>query len=189
MRSADPPTSSAPPRPLLSGWGLPTAATLAVLAVTAVGIQPRVLPALYLAAVSPVLAATDVIERRLPNRLVLPGFVVAAAGLAGQWAVTDEPPVVGFVSGAAYCGVLLLLSLTGGMGMGDVKLAGVLGIAARLVSVETAAAAPVVAFLLGGTAAVALLVRGGAGTSIPFGPYLLAGFWIALLISPGGSST
>lgn len=173
-------------------WTLPAAATLGVLALSTVGLQPDVLPALYLAVVTPTLCATDVRDRRLPNAVVLPGYLAAAAGMLGTWATTGAPPVLAAATGASYFVLLYVLAIAGGMGMGDVKLAGVLGIAAGLLGPTAALVAPAAAFLLGGVAAVAG-TRQGVTTSIPFGPCLLAGFWIAVItasgLSPGGSST
>lgn len=158
-------------------------------AVVAVGPVPASLILVYLAAVGPELWRVDVRERRLPNRLVLPGYLVGLTAVGWQWGLSGTVPLVPLVSGAAYCGFLLLLSFAGGMGMGDVKLAGVLGVAAGLVSPGAAVASPVIAFVAGGVVAAVQLVRGGSRTSIPFGPYLLAGFWVAVLLSPGGSWT
>lgn len=180
------------PRTETFWWTLPAAATLGVLALITVGLQPQVLPALYLATVTPTLCGTDVVERRLPNAAVLPGYLAAAAGMLGSWATTGSPPVLAAATGAMYFVVLYVLAIAGGMGMGDVKLAGVLGLAAGLLGPTAALVAPAAAFLLGGVAAV-VGVRRGAATSIPFGPYLLAGFWIAVMtasgLSPGESST
>ncbi len=180
------------PRTTTLSWTLPTAATLGVLAITSIGPQPQVLPALYLAVVTPTLCATDVVDRRLPNAVVLPGYLAAAAGMLGTWATTGVPPLFAAATGATYFVLLYVLAIAGGMGMGDVKLAGVLGLAAGLLGPTAALVAPAAAFLLGGVAAVVGTRRGGA-TSIPFGPYLLAGFWIAVMTAsgliPGGSST
>ena len=77
--------------------------------------------------------------------------------------------------------VMLAFAVAGGMGMGDVKLAGVLGLSAGLVSATAAVVSPLVAFVLGGIAAIGAL-RGGRGASIPFGPFLLAGFWVAVVV-------
>jgi leader peptidase (prepilin peptidase)/N-methyltransferase len=155
--------------------------------------MPPALPALiYLAAVTPALWSTDVAERRLPNRLVLPGYAPALAGVLAAWLGAGTAPGAALACGAGYLGFLLALSLAGGMGMGDVKLAGVLGLSAGLVEPWAAIAAVVGTFLLGGVGALVGVVRGGRGTGIPFGPYLLAGFWGAVLLawlSPGGSST
>jgi leader peptidase (prepilin peptidase)/N-methyltransferase len=141
-----------------------------------------VIPLLYLAAVTPALVAIDVRQHRLPNALVLPGYPVAALGLVGEWIRTGQPPAVALVAGAASIVFLLALSLGGGMGMGDVKLAGVLGLAAGLVGVTPAVVSPLAAFTLGGVAALVVAARRGRGARIPFGPFLLAGFWIAVVL-------
>src|SRR6188768_3910265 len=88
-----------------------------------------VIPLLYLAAVTPALVAIDLREHRLPNALVLPGYPVAGLGLVGEWIRTGQPPVIALVAGGASIVFLFALSLGGGMGMGDVKLGGVLGLA------------------------------------------------------------
>ncbi len=139
------------------------------------------LPLVYLAAVTPTLCAIDAVERRLPNSLVLPGYLVAAAGILAHWIVSGEFSKVAVVSGVLYFVVMLAFAVAGGMGMGDVKLAGVLGLSAGLVSATAAVVSPLVAFVLGGIAAIGAL-RGGRGASIPFGPFLLAGFWVAVVV-------
>ena len=141
-------------------------------------------PLLYLAAITPVLCLTDITERRLPNRLVLPAYPVLAIALALHWAVSGSFPLVALVSGLGYFALMLVLSATGGMGLGDVKLAGALGFSAGMLGVDAALASPLLAFLAGGVAAmIALLAaRGRRGTRIPFGPFLLAGFWAAVLL-------
>jgi leader peptidase (prepilin peptidase)/N-methyltransferase len=139
------------------------------------------IPLLYLAAVTPALVAIDLREHRLPNALVLPGYPAAALGVAGEWVRTGQLPVVALIAGAASIVFLLGLSLGGGMGMGDVKLAGVLGLAAGLVGITPAVVSPLAAFTLGGVAAVAVTVRRGRSARLPFGPFLLAGFWIAVV--------
>lgn len=175
--------SSTAARPV--GWAeFPVAVVLTAIALVASGLEPRALPLVYIAAVTPALWTTDVVERRLPNRLVLPGYLAAGAGLGSQWLVSGEPPVVALISGLAYFVFMLGFGLAGGMGMGDVKLAGVLGLAAGALGPMAAISSPVAAFLLGGVAAVVAL-RGGRGTRIPFGPFMLAGFWIAVVLARG----
>ena len=175
-------SSAASSRPLATRWWrLPAAAVLAAIALVAVGPDPRALPLVYLAAVTPTLCAIDAVERRLPNSLVLPGYLVAAAGIVAHWIVSGEFSTVAVVSGVLYFVVMLAFAVAGGMGMGDVKLAGVLGISAGLVSATAAVVSPLVAFVLGGIAAIGAL-RGGRGASIPFGPFLLAGFWVAVVV-------
>lgn len=155
---------------------------LAAAGALAVGPTASAIPLLYLAAVTPVLVEIDLTERRLPNRLVLPGYLVGATGMALHWFSTAELPLTAIVSGIGYFSLLLVAGLAGGMGMGDVKLGGVLGLSAGLVSAEVALASPLLAFTFGGLWSVALLARGRRRARIPFGPFLLAGYWLAVVL-------
>ncbi|WP_411722011.1 prepilin peptidase [Mycetocola sp.] len=165
---------------------LPVAAVLSVLAVVAVGPSVLLLGPLYVAAVTGELARTDIDSRRLPNRLVLPGYPVVLAGITVHGMVTVAPPVPALAAGAGWFLFFLLLNLGGGMGMGDVKLAGVLGLCLGSIGPAAAVAGLALAFLFGGVAGLLILVRrvGGTDTRIPFGPFLLAGFWVAIAITP-----
>ncbi len=157
-----------------TGWQLPVTLALGVLAWVAIGPVVAAIPALYVAAVAPELTRIDLAEHRLPNRLVVPGLGVGLLAAAGSWATTGAPPVVPLVAALAYGGLLFLFALGGGMGMGDVKLAAVLGLASPTTTV--AIASPVLAFLVGGAVALVVLVVRGRGVRIPFGPFLLAGY-------------
>ena len=161
-------------------WQVPLTAALAVLAWFAIGPVVATIPALYVAAVAPELSRTDLAEHRLPNRLVVPGLVIGLLAAAGSWLTTGVPPLVPLVAAVAYAGVLFLFALGGGMGMGDVKLAAVLGLASPTYVI--AIASPLLAFLLGGVGALVVLVVRGRGTRIPFGPFLLAGYVGALVV-------
>lgn len=165
-------------------WQLPVAVALAVMALLAAGTGPETLPLLYLAAVTPTLCASDLLHRRLPNRVVLPAYPVLAVALVIEGAQSWQFPGVSLLSGVAYFGFMLALSAAGGMGMGDVKLAGALGLSAGVLGLDTALASPLLAFLLGGAAAVIAMVvaRGRAGIRIPFGPFMLAGFWVSVVL-------
>ncbi len=160
------------------GWQLPLTLALGVLVWVAVGPVVAAIPALYVAAIAPELTRIDLAEHRLPNRLVVPGLAIGLLAAAGSWATTGIPPLVPAIAAAAYGAVLFLLALGGGMGMGDVKLAAVLGLASPTVTV--AVASPLIAFLLGGVVALVVLIVRGRGTRIPFGPFLLAGYAGAL---------
>lgn len=162
-------------------WQPPLSIALAALAWVAIGPHVAAIPALYVAAVAPELTRIDLAEHRLPNRLVVPGLAVGVLAAAGSWATTGIPPLVPLVAAAAYGGLLFVLALGGGMGMGDVKLAAVLGLASPTVTV--AIASPLVAFLSGGVAALVVLILRGRGTRIPFGPFLLAGYAGGLAVS------
>lgn len=139
------------------------------------------IPMLYLAAVAPTLIVVDLREHRLPNRMVMPGLAVGLIAALLQW---SPVPVI---AGAAYAGFLLLLGLAGGIGMGDVKLAALIGLASPTLVIGATAA--VAAFVLGGVAASIALVRRGRGTRIAFGPWLLAGYGVAVVLAMVSGST
>jgi leader peptidase (prepilin peptidase)/N-methyltransferase len=127
----------------------------------------------------------DVRDRVIPNRIVYPSVVVAAAAILaidianGALSITD-----GLIGLAAYGGGLLVIALIAprGMGMGDVKLAGLIGLVAGSVGLSRVAVAAGVGILLGGVAAViALLMGRSRKTALPFGPFLAAGGAVAVL--------
>jgi leader peptidase (prepilin peptidase)/N-methyltransferase len=160
-------------------WG--TALVLAGFVLVMHGMTPACILPLYLAAVSPALCTADLVDRRLPNRLVIPGYGVAVSAIALGWITGDRIAPTAGIAGVLYFAFLLALSVLGGMGMGDVKLAGVLGLAAGGLGAVPALASTVIAFAVGTVAALVALVR-RTGRSIPFGPCLLAGFWSAALL-------
>jgi leader peptidase (prepilin peptidase)/N-methyltransferase len=154
---------------------------LAALAVVALGPSPALLAAFAVAAVAPALVRTDVAEHRLPNRLVLAALLGGVAGWALTGFARGSLSLVPPLAAAGYAGFLFVLALFGGMGMGDVKLAAALGLAAPTTSI--AVLSPVLAFLLGGVASLVVLIRRGRGIRIAFGPFLLAGYFVALALT------
>ena len=156
-------------------------AALAVVAALALGANPALVPALAVAAVAPPLARVDRAEHRLPNRLVLSALAAGVVGLGVSWLASGRLPLVPLLAAASYAGVLLVCALFGGMGMGDVKLAAALGLAAPTIGV--AVLSSLLAFLLGGVAAVFVLIRRGPGARVAFGPFLLAGYFGALIVT------
>lgn len=139
------------------------------------------IPVVYLIAVTPALVRSDLRERRLPNRMVVPGIVV------GVIAAALQPSVLPVLVALGYAGLLLIFALAGGVGMGDVKLAALLGLACPAAGVGVGA--PIAAFLLGGAAASVALMRHGRRARIAFGPAMLAGYWVALLVSLGSGTS
>jgi len=142
---------------------------------------------LYLAAISVALALIDIDTHRLPNRILLPAYCVAPVLLGAAALLAGEPERLfgALVGGAALFGLYLALALIrpGGMGMGDVKLAGVLGCYLGFLGWGALFVGAFAAFLLGGVFSVLLLAlrRVGRGGSIPFGPWMLAGAWIGIV--------
>jgi leader peptidase (prepilin peptidase)/N-methyltransferase len=162
---------------LFSALALP----FAVVGLLATGVAPSAVAVVYLACVTPWLVRFDVREHRLPNLLVVPGIAVGLLSCAAEWAITGQVPLVPLAAGLTYAGFLLVLNLVGGLGMGDVKLGAALGLASWNLSI--AILSPVVAFLVGGLVSVALLIAGRRGQKIAFGPFLLAGFWVAVTLT------
>jgi leader peptidase (prepilin peptidase)/N-methyltransferase len=152
------------------------------------GLTP-ILPAyLYLAAVAVALALIDLDVQRLPNRIVLPSYVVggvllgAAAGAGHDgWAAAR-----GLVAMAALWLVYFGLSLTyrGGMGFGDVKLAGLLGLYLGFIGWGPVWIGALAGFAIGGLIGVGLLVtrRATRRSAVPFGPAMLGGALLAVFL-------
>lgn len=124
------------------------------------------------------LAAEDLRSRRIPNVITAP---VAVAAVAVRVALERSELVEILVAGAGAFAFFLVLALLtrGGLGMGDVKLAGLLG----LLLGTAVATALFIGTLAGGVASVALLARGRKrGTTLAYGPYLCFGGAFAVLL-------
>ena len=142
---------------------------------------------LYFAAVSVVLSLIDLDTRRLPNAIVLPSYIVslvllaAACVLGADWSALLRAVIAMAVLFAFYA--LLRLIRPDGMGGGDVKLAGLIGIQLGWLGWGSVVVGAFAAFLLGGVFGVALLLarRAGRRTAIPFGPWMLVGAWVGIV--------
>lgn len=143
---------------------------------------------LYLGGISVALALIDIDTRKLPNRIVLPAYPVAAVLLTAAALLAFEPGRILTALLGAVClfGVYLLLALIypGGMGFGDVKLAGVLGLYLGWLGWEATVVGAFSAFLLGGLFSLVLIVlrRANRRSSIPFGPWMIVGAWVGILV-------
>jgi leader peptidase (prepilin peptidase)/N-methyltransferase len=143
---------------------------------------------LYLMAISVSLTLIDLDTHTLPNRIVLPAYIVlpllllAASAVSGDGAAALRGLIGLVVLGSVY--LALALAVPGGMGLGDVKLAGVLGLVLAYLGWGPLAVGSFGAFLLGGTFAIVLLVvrRAGRRSGIPFGPWMLAGAWLGIAV-------
>ncbi len=143
------------------------------------------LPAfLYLAAISVALALIDIDVRRLPNAIVLPSYVVAALLLGGAVLLQGDPWVLVRVAigAAALYAFYFVLAFAGGMGFGDVKLAGVLGMYLAYLGWAELLVGVFLGFLVGGISGTLLMLtrRAGRKSRIPYGPYMLVGAWLAI---------
>lgn len=136
----------------------------------------------YVALVSVPLAVIDLRQHRLPNRLVVPGIALAVVCGVAELAISGWRIPWPLLCGALYFAFMFVLALLGGLGMGDVKLAAVLGGASGFLGWQSALGSIVLAFLLGGLVALALWLAKRRGR-IPFGPFMLAGFWGSTIIA------
>lgn len=163
-----------------------TGAVFALLA-AAIGADPALPAYLYLGAVGVALALIDLEHKRLPDALTLPSYPVAAALLTVAALLAGEP---GRLLGAAGGGAalwafyfLLWFVHPRGMGYGDVKLAGVLGMYLGYLGWGVLLAGAFLGFLLGSLVGGGLLVarRASRKSQLPFGPFMIAGALIGVL--------
>jgi leader peptidase (prepilin peptidase) / N-methyltransferase len=141
---------------------------------------------LWFAAVGVALVVIDLETHRLPDAIVLPSYAVAiilfalASALDASW----EALLRAALGGAALFGFYLVLRILQprGMGMGDVKLAGLVGIHLAWIGWSTLLVGAFAAFVLGGLFGVGLLItrRAKPATAIPFGPWMIAGAWVGI---------
>lgn len=142
---------------------------------------------LFLMAVSVALSLIDLDTHRLPNAIVYPAAVVllvllsVVSAVSGDWGALLRGLLGAVVLGGAY--LVLALAVPGGMGLGDVKLAVVLGLVLAYLGWGPLAVGAFGGFLVGGTVAIALVLAGRArmGSGVPFGPSMLVGAWVGIV--------
>lgn len=153
-----------------------------------------ILPALLaFAACATVLSIVDLAEKRLPNTVVFPALgAVAVLLVPATWATGIWMSLVwALVGSAAMFAVYFLLALISpaSMGMGDVKLALVIGLLLGWFGLSAWLVGLLAAFVVGGVIAIVALLRKRVTLrgSIPFGPSMLVGALVAvLLVGPVG---
>ena len=132
------------------------------------------------------LAKTDITQRRLPNKYVLPAFPITWIGqlLAGFFGAGFINMLWAFIAGVVTFILALLINRAGLLGMGDVKLMTVMAIALGWYSPLLPMVALGLSFFIAGLVASGLLIlkKIKLGGSIPLGPYLLAGFFGAITL-------
>jgi leader peptidase (prepilin peptidase)/N-methyltransferase len=138
------------------------------------------LPAAVLAGFLVPITIADLRRRIIPNRLTASAALVAVPVVAvADPGGAGERAVAAVVAGGAF--LVVVLASRGGMGMGDAKLAGVLGL-----YLGPAVAVAVAAALVAGTAAgVVVVIRDGVAAgrraTLPFAPFLALGAAVAIL--------
>jgi len=198
------------PRPAVSASGRCPACRarvgpppLAVELVTAIlfgALAARVHPALVLAAAcwlagcAVALAWIDAAVQRLPDALTAPAyagtvaFLLLAAAASGHWRDLLRAVLGGLALAVAY--LALVVISRSAVGLGDAKLAASLGTLTAWPGWPTLIAGAFAGFLLGAIYGAGLLVsrRAHRGQHIPFGPFMIAGAFAALLASSAAGS-
>lgn len=161
-------------------------AALFVLVVLRFGTSWELLPFVFLASAGVLLTVIDVQHRLLPNRVVVPSIAIGAAllllaAVPGQdWAGL----VRGLLAAVVLFAVYLVLALVNprGLGMGDVKLAALLGLYLGWLGWPVVAYGTVAAFLAQALIALVLLAtrRISLRGELPFGPAMLLGAAVAI---------
>lgn len=167
-------------------------ATAALFALTAYRIGFNWLLPAYLAfaLVTMVLVLTDLDWKRIPNAILFPGGGVAVILLTVGAFLEDSQAHLGRAAagGVLFFGILLLMAIMtkGGMGMGDVKLAALLGVFTAFLSWAVFMGGIIIGFMTGGLIGLILLITGRKGRKdeVPFGPPLMFGSWLAILCEP-----
>ncbi|QNO37770.1 prepilin peptidase [Protaetiibacter sp. SSC-01] len=141
---------------------------------------------LALAAISIALSAIDLELRRLPNPIVLTGFIAGVALLVPALLIETRYDLLvsaGLGAAASFAFYLALALIgRGGMGMGDVKLAGVLGLYLGALGWAPLVVGVAAAFAVGAVAGVITLIvrRSVKDRSLPFGPWMFLGAWVGI---------
>jgi leader peptidase (prepilin peptidase)/N-methyltransferase len=164
-----------------------TALVEAVLACR-IGVDPALPAFLVLGAFGVVLGAVDLATKRLPDPLVLGsgGAGVALLGLAAAVAGDAGSLLRAAVGLVALFGLYLVLALVNpaGLGLGDVKLAGVLGLHLAWLGWDILLGGALAGFLLVALVALVLLGAGRVSRSseLPFGPFMLLGALLGIVV-------
>jgi leader peptidase (prepilin peptidase)/N-methyltransferase len=185
LATRDDAARSAPLRSLLTSVLL---AGLLAGAVLVAGARPALLALGWAAAAGVVLGSVDLAVHRLPDRVTYPALAACSAALVLDAAVTGDGTALVRAAAAAVAtaavAALGWLVVPAGLGLGDVKLLGLLGLVLGWVGWGVLFAGVFLGLLVGSVAAVGLLVsrRAGLRTAVPFGPPLLAGAVLALAL-------
>lgn len=172
--------------PISPRYPLVEAGTAVAFAVTAVRLasEPRLLPAyLVFVGIGIAIAMIDLDVRRIPDKIVLPAYPVLALLLVLDW--NPHALLRATYAAAALFGFYFLIAMLapGSMGFGDVKLSGLIGGLLGYISWGALLTGAFLGFFLGAVVGVVLMASTKASrkTALPFGPFMLLGFWGSLL--------
>ncbi|GAA2579313.1 prepilin peptidase [Actinomadura fulvescens] len=166
-----------------------TCAAVLALLTWRVGVRADLPAFLWLGAAGTALGFVDVAIKRLPDPLTLPSYGAGAALLGAAAPFTEDGggrfphALAGLAALWALFAVQWLL-LPGAIGLGDVKLAGVLGLYLGWLGLDAWLLGVAATFVIGGVCAAGLLAarRAGRGSELPYGPFLLLGTLLAVLV-------
>ena len=166
-------------------WSLAYAAVFAgTVAVT--GVTSEVVAYLVIAGVTMTLVITDVDEKLIPNKVLYPGGAAAIVLLVIEAAISGRVDrlLPSLAAGVGYYLVFLGVHLLNreGFGMGDVKLAFLLGFFTMFDSLRIFLLGVFFTGFIGGLPAIVLLLmrRVGPKYAIPYGPAMVLGAWAAI---------
>jgi leader peptidase (prepilin peptidase) / N-methyltransferase len=175
----------------LGPWGLAAPLVLAaMLVIMAARFGPvPALPAYcFLAVVGTPLAFIDASHKRLPDALTLPAYPVAlallgVATLTGAGPSPFEKSLIGLGVAVLLYGLQALI-YPAGIGWGDVKLSGLIGLYLGWLGVRTLVSGLFLGYLLAAVVGLILLAtrRATRRSQVPFGPFMLAGALIAIAV-------
>jgi len=157
-------------------------------AVVLTGARPATLALAWAAGAGVVLGAVDLLCHRLPDRVTWPAYAVCTAALAadavvlGSWPALLRAVAAGAVAFGVAAGAAAISPA--GLGFGDVKLLGLLGLLLGWFGWGVLMAGVFLGLLIGALVSLVLLAtrRAGWRTALPFGPPLLAGAVLALAL-------
>jgi leader peptidase (prepilin peptidase) / N-methyltransferase len=175
-------------RPSLVGVAVTTAAFAGLVAgaVELTGLRPATLALAWAAGAGVVLGAVAGQVHRLPDRVTFPAYAVCAAALLadaavlGSWGALVGALAAGAVAAALAAGAAAISPE--GLGFGDVKLLGLLGLVLGWFGWGVLLAGVFLGLLTGAAVSLVLLAtrRAGWRTAVPFGPPLIVGAVLAL---------
>ena len=137
-----------------------------------------------LLALMPGIALIDLRHRIIPNRLTYPALLLFSLVVLLAWLIGSAAnPARAGIGLLLYGGILFVVAvISRGMGMGDVKLAALIGLVLGSLGLRFVGVAAAAAIALGGLGGLVALGMGkGRKSAIPFGPYLAAGAVVASL--------
>jgi leader peptidase (prepilin peptidase)/N-methyltransferase len=150
------------------------------------GVRPATVAFAWAGGAAVVLASVDLLVHRLPDRVTYPAYAVCALAFVVDAAVLDAwgPLLRALVAGAAAFAVAAAAAAISpaGLGFGDVKLLGLLGLVLGWAGWGVLLAGVFLGLVVGAAVSLSLLAtrRAGWRTALPFGPPLLAGAVLAL---------